>query len=114
MAVLSLVAETMPVLTSAAAGPFVEGSSAILIRGFGIGTCQDLVRLDGKVAAELRLLFGSQLELVENFALCVDALNLASNFAELNPTLRIGVSDKALIGTLSAHWNSYPIVGGRI
>lgn len=84
-------------------------NSTLLISGLGRGirTSQDLVHLGGKGAAELCLLRGSQLDLVQDFALSVDALKPVSGLAELDPTSRIGVSGKALGILLAYCYNSY-------
>jgi hypothetical protein len=54
-------------------------------------------------------LCSSQLDLIQDFALSLDldALDLISGVAQLDPAWRVGVSGKALVGRLSANcWKS--------
>lgn len=66
--------------------------------GGRIRTGQYFIHLDGEGATEFSLLRSSQLDLVQNFGVFVNALKSVSILAELDPTSSFGISDKALGG----------------
>jgi hypothetical protein len=55
----------------------------------------DLVHFGGEGAAEFILLRGSQLDLVQDFALFIDALKAVCGLIEFDPTPSIGVSENS-------------------